>query len=380
MNRREVGWARVVQVAVVSVALLGAGGCFTDAEPTGTDPGRASGERVARVQTGPNVRYVSPDGRDDAPGTERAPWGTLSHALPLLHAGQLLYVRGGRYREDLRRLALHEGTVRDRIVVSAYPGERPVVRGLVWLKRPSYWTVDGLDVTWDEALPDAPPHMVKITGGVGWSWRNSQIWGAVGAANLLVTGWEDDEPASWSLLGNCVHGLRSTDGGNRGSNVTIGDMGDDAGPGTVERNVIFDNPTGRNLTLGYRNGRDVRGPSGVLVRFNTLYDSLTSVRLAGDTTDVRIERNILGNVESGILVRTRKLGGAEVDVSGVKVQQNLGIASVRYFHRKGLDGELSPHRAGNTLVDYVEFDDVASCSGFHSTEGVTLPYGRDAIE
>lgn len=365
---------RTLSCGAALLALLVTGGCWSDNGAVGSvqaTSGRTA-EADAGLVTGPDVRYVSPDGRDDGRGTESAPWRTLAHALERVYAGQVLYVRGGDYREDLRSIVLHEGRPDDRILVQAYPGERPVVHGLVWLRQPSYWTIDGLNVTWDASILNPSPHMVKVTGGVGWTWQNGEIWGAVGVANVLIDGGENDEPADWSFTGNCVHDLALAPGVNRGSNMTIGDMVA-AGPGTIERNVLFGVETGRNLTFGYQRAGDSGGPTDILVRYNTLYDSSSALRLAGDTSGVRIERNIFAGVRSRILIRAGTLQGG-----GVKVQQNLGVG-LRQFFLEGHTGELSPNRFGNNLVDAVDFDDVTSCAGFTSTDSVTLPYGSDAI-
>jgi hypothetical protein len=221
-------------------------------------------------------------------------------------------------------------------------------------------------------MADPPPHMVKLVGGVGWSWRNSEIWGAVAVSNVFVTGLDSGEPAEWSFVGNCVHGLTVTPGANRGSNMTVGDM-TNAGPGIIERNLFFDVQSGRNLTLGSARGGRATGPNDVLVQFNTIYDSSSAIRLAGETSDVRIQRNIIGGVSSGILLRASQLIG-----TGVKVQQNPGIGAQQFF-LDGQTGELSRNRAGNNLVAGVTFDDETSCSGFNSQDSVTLPYGKDAI-
>jgi hypothetical protein len=371
---------------LVSVVLLAVGGCWNG--DTGGGPVSRPEETQQALRSGPDVKYVSPDGSDatDAKGTKRDPWRTLRYALPKLNPGQLLYVRDGTYREDLRRMVLNPGLADEGIVVQAYPGERALVRGLVWLRQPSYWTFDGLDVTWDKKLADSPPHMVKITGGVGWTWTNSEIWGAEAASNVLITGWQASEPADWEFVGNCVHSLVGSDTVVRGSNLTVGDMPDGAGPGAIERNLFFDVEAGRNLLLGRNRGPDTGGPVDVLVRWNTFYDSDTAIALAGETREVRIERNILGGVSTRTLVRSRRLDNLEGQ-ERAKVQQNLGIASEdpkadeQLFFQEADAGDLSPNRAGNTIVDYdyVDFDDTTSCGGFNSTESVVLPYGRDAI-
>ena len=46
------------------------------------------------------------------------------------------------------------------------PGERPVLRGQLWIGDPSYWTIRGLNVKWAAGNPDEP--LVRIYGGTGW--------------------------------------------------------------------------------------------------------------------------------------------------------------------------------------------------------------------
>ena len=52
------------------------------------------------------------------------------------------------------------------MVVSNFPGERPVLRGQLWIGDPSYWTIRGINVTWAAGNPDEP--LVRIYGGTGW--------------------------------------------------------------------------------------------------------------------------------------------------------------------------------------------------------------------
>jgi len=372
-----------VQRGALVLALLAVGGCWNGSEADITTPEPT--EQV--LQAGPEVRYVSPDGDDEDEGTRRAPWETLRHALTSINPGQVLYVREGTYREDLRKMSLNQGSEDERVLVQAYPGDSPLVRGLVWLRQPSYWTIDGLDVTWDTAIAKPPPHMVKVTGGVGWTWANSRIWGAVEAANVFITGWENDEPADWEFVGNCVHDPVPGGTSQRGSNLTVGDMGPESGPGLIERNLLFGVENGRNLTLGFRRGPDQGGPTDVDVWFNTLYDSYTAIAVAGDTSDVSVERNILGDIESLTFVRSKRLAGA----GGVRVQVNLGLAPngyfekpefrqrLRFFQTPEYDGKLGAYRSGNTIVDDVSFEDTTTCGGFTTTNSVALPYGRDGI-
>lgn len=349
------------------MVLLLVAGCWSTDE-VASEPAK---RQQQASETG-EVLFVSPTGRDNWPGTKKRPWRTLAHGFETILAGQRLYVRGGVYREQLIKLAVHPGAPRRRVEVLAYPGERPVVRGLVWLRDLAHWTVDGINVTWDPRLPDPPEHMVKLTGGVGWVWRNSEMWGARATANVLIIGSRRGRPADWSFTGNCVHGLRTPPDVKRGSNLAIGDM-TRAGPGRVTRNLLFDAPGGRNMALGAgpRPGtRGASGPTGVTVSYNTVYGAAVSMALAGSTSNVVIERNLLGGTSSGTVLRARRLRGKHN-----LVRDNLGIQSKRFTLRRMGTLQLGP---GNIRSDTLALSKVASCEGFRPTTAVSA-YGRRAV-
>jgi hypothetical protein len=315
-----------------------------------------------------SIRYVSPSGKNSWPGTETKPWRTLGRALPALYAGQELLIRGGTYREQLSKLNLHQGTAIDRIVVRNYPGERVVVRGLVWMRQPSYWTIRGLNVTWDPNIRPVPRAMVKVTGGVHWIWRDSEIWGSHAASNMLIAGYGADEPAHWSVFGNCIHGLQPPASATRNSNLVIGDMGP-AGPGWIKRNLIFNDVGQQNLALGTAAG----GPTDVNVKFNTIYGGDVAISFAGDTSGVHVSRNILGGVSSDVLIRWHSPSGVD-DL----VHQNLAVQAPRFF-RWNVSKYLTIDGPGNLLSEDIVFADISTCHGFRTTAGEAAPYGRYAV-
>jgi hypothetical protein len=244
------------------------------------------------------ARYVSVDGDDGGPGTEQHPWRTLSAALPKLFAGQVLYVHGGVYREVLTHLNLHDGQEDRPIVVTNVPGERPVLEGGVWLRRPDHWSINGLNVTWDRGLKDPPRFMVKITGGVGWQWDNSEIWGSRGSANMFVAGYGRDEPSGWSLTGNCFHGLEAPPGAARATNLVLGAMGHPRS-GVISRNVIYNHEGKDNLAIGSAGA----APRNVDISYNTIYGGRVAINLRGGPRNVEVTRNVLGGTRSYLLVR-----------------------------------------------------------------------------
>src|SRR5262249_8647071 len=72
--------------------------------------------------------FVDPaKGKDDAAGSEKAPWRTINHALKQLSPGDTLYLRGGTYREHV--YCAVAGKPDSPITIRAYPGERVIVDG-----------------------------------------------------------------------------------------------------------------------------------------------------------------------------------------------------------------------------------------------------------
>jgi hypothetical protein len=316
------------------------------------------------------TRWVSPDGHNSWPGTEGQPWRTLAYAFGSLRRGQTLYVHGGTYTEFISKVHIHKGTPSQPIMVKAEPHEgRVVVKGAVFLREPSYWTIDGIDVTADPDQAEVPAALVKLTGGTRWEWRNSEIWGTGSNANVLIAGYGTDEPTRWTFKRNCVHDVEAP-GAHRVANLTIGHMGKDAGNGRVVRNLFFDVPGGKNLVVGNGGG----GPRGLKIRFNTLYGSRIGVSVAG-ARRVKFSRNIIAQMSLGFTVRGKKSSTGRIKGHGNVVAQNLAVNTV--LSRPGMQKAISG--PGNLFSSLVPFDETVDCAGFHTNATVALPYGRYAI-
>ncbi|GAB2722248.1 carbohydrate-binding protein [Streptomyces bullii] len=100
--------------------------------------------------------YVSPNGTDNAAGTESDPT-TLTSALTRVAAGGTIYMRGGTYRysQTVTIAQGNNGTSSARKTLTAYPGETPVLNFSAQAEDPanrglavngSYWHVKGLVV------------------------------------------------------------------------------------------------------------------------------------------------------------------------------------------------------------------------------------------
>lgn len=316
-------------------------------------------------------RFVGPGGDDDGPGTLQRPFETVAKGLETLRPGQTLWLRQGTYREDITSPQIRSGRSDARITVAAYPGEHPTIRGLLWLDGADYWTLDGLYVTW--AAENGPgDHMVKMTNGVGWEILNGRMWGARSFSALLVAGTKQGEPSDWVVRGNCIYDVvtQPIHHVNGDHNLYV-NTGTSAGPGVVERNILFHAPNGQNIKLGYGRSdpQPGDGTANVTIRFNTLYGALKNLSVADDSHDITIERNIIQGSDEGYAVRSYRLVG-ERNV----VRDNLlvGMEGLQYAdegYGTVIDG------GGNARVRDLDFD-ARDCDGFVPSDPTAERFGR----
>jgi len=95
--------------------------------------------------------YVATNGNDSNPGTEAAPWLTISKAASTLVAGDTVYVKEGTYSEIVR--PANSGTEGNYITYAAYPGDT-VINDL-----------SGVNTTfWDAGFAITTKSYIKVTG------------------------------------------------------------------------------------------------------------------------------------------------------------------------------------------------------------------------
>jgi hypothetical protein len=320
---------------------------------------------VARAGT---TYYVSTAGNDAAVGSSSSPWRTIGRSLTRLSPGDTLFVRAGTYSERITAPKLRAGTSALRIKVAAYPGERPVIQGLLWLHSPSYWTFDGISVTWS-AANSTSEHMVKLINGVGWSFINGEIWGARSYAAVLVTGDVANQPADWRIANNCIHDTYATHGLNQDHNIYL-NTGLTAGAGTLEHNLVFNATNGRNLKMGPSGSSG--GTVNVAVRYNTFYNAIQPVSPSYDTNHNRFEWNIIGRSQGTYgAIHAYALRGADNVAAN-----NITFATPRMLSSTG-GGVPVANGGGNQFLD-PRFDSVASCAGFHPQAAAAAAFGRFA--
>lgn len=80
------------------------------------------------IPEGEHTFFVATDGDDANAGTEDEPWATLDHAVAQVQRGDVIVVRGGvYYHDDTIRIQSTSGFTDELIVITAYPGEVPIL-------------------------------------------------------------------------------------------------------------------------------------------------------------------------------------------------------------------------------------------------------------
>ena len=305
--------------------------------------------------------YVAPSGSDSGAGSSSAPWRTLERAMEALRPGDTLVVGNGTYREKLDGLKITPGTSGGPITVKAAPGARPVLAGLLWMHDASYWHISGLNVTWDSG--SSGDHMMKFTGGTGWSYTDAEIWGARAYAAILLAG----DTRAFRLARLYVHDTVKTNGRNQDHLIYANT---DAGGGVIEYCVLADSPNGRAVKVGTPSGSsDVRG--NLTIRYSTMYNNAgpSNVQLSYKSSNVKIYRNIMVKPGSGM----QNVTALDLSGSGNVVYDNAVYASAGAVE-PGFSG--LKNGGGNITAD-PRFRDAAG-GDFHTGNAKVAAYGRYA--
>lgn len=281
--------------------------------------------------------HVAPSGSDSGTGEEGAPFESLARGLEELRPGDTLVVAGGTYREQITDVEIRPATAERPIRVVAAPGERPVVEGLLWLVEPSHWEIRGINVTWS-GRNDDEDHMVKITGGEGWTFSHAEVWDARSYAAILVAG----EPEDFRLSHLYVHDTHDTNETNQDHLVYL-NCGD--GGGVLERSILARSPNGRAVKVGGPDG-DADDVANLVIRYNTMYDNRgpSNIQLSRGARDNRIYRNIMVRSSEGM----PNVTGWELDGDNNVVHDNVGFESSDVVE-EGEDGLTDG--GGNRMLD-----------------------------
>jgi hypothetical protein len=117
MVRRAVVCAMVAGVLVIAGA----------ADPDAGQPAAPSGGMTVQTDLPRGEFCVSPNGSDQAKGSETEPWRTIQYAVDHAAPGSVVQVRAGVYHESVG--IANRGTRKAALTLRGYPGERPVLDG-----------------------------------------------------------------------------------------------------------------------------------------------------------------------------------------------------------------------------------------------------------
>ena len=72
------------------------------------------------------VYYVATNGNDNNQGTLQSPWRTIQHAADVMQPGDVVYIRGGEYNEQVQ--SVRNGTANAYITFAGYQNEVVIIR------------------------------------------------------------------------------------------------------------------------------------------------------------------------------------------------------------------------------------------------------------
>ncbi len=261
-------------------------------------------------RAGEDVRYVSPEGSDDDPGTQDEPWETVEHALSEAEPGVRILLREGAYEEEVDVEV--EGEEGRPVVLEAYPGERAVVNGQMDLVDARHVRVSGLVFEGEDTSGTA----IRVTGGEDVEFSHNEVTGYQGsdsAQGFLIT----DGALRVRLVGNRIHDLGTWSEHDHGIYCRSSDEA------YIANNLIYRLDQGAGIHLYDDDGE---GCDDATIVANTIVDNQTS----GIVVSRGADRNlIVGNVIAGHSDRdNRSYGYALRQGDGVGednvVRDNLG--------------------------------------------------------
>ncbi|WP_246635643.1 sigma-70 family RNA polymerase sigma factor [Actinoplanes hulinensis] len=230
-------------VAAATAASVVAAGAFSYAVRT---------EKVEPLQELASTIVVAPDGTAAGDGTVARPY-TLARAVEAVRPGQTIALRGGIYRLAAPIVITTGGDARNRITLTGYQGERPVLDAAAlpddtWAvtHEADFWTVRGLEVTGSRShayvcvsCANNVFQRLALHGNVrgGLTLRDPDTV----ANQVLDSDFFDNDGIGLGVkfgsgAGNLVRGNRAYRNGDNGF-----DLGDFASPVTVDTNWSYAN-------------------------------------------------------------------------------------------------------------------------------------------
>ncbi|HEY0868560.1 MAG TPA: hypothetical protein VGE01_14345, partial [Fimbriimonas sp.] len=234
-----------------------------------------------------------------------------------------------------------------------------------WLSQPSFWTIDGLNVTWQDGIASTK-HMVRLVNGVGWVFVNAEVWGAKSYGAILVAGTVPDEPRNWRIRRCVIHDTYKSNDTNQDQLIYC-NTANLRGRGIIERNILYNALNGMGVKLGGPDP-DSFGTHNVTVRYNTIYNTSQNILVSWRSSGNQIYRNIFQKTGSNY----SNIRGYQLVGQGNVAYDNVGYeAKSMFLNDPGYVGVSD--LGGNVFPVNPDFYDH---SAFFPINEAAQPYGR----
>lgn len=283
--------------------------------------------------------YVAPNGDNSNSGTSpSSAWRTIAKANSAVGPGDVVYLRGGRFKDDPIRPG-KSGTSSAPIRYVAYSGETPVltsdkVGGLsdaINLTNRSYIEIDGIHIDGVERNPRARvDHFVTITNGSYNTIRNGVFRFATGWHGIRLTDSHHNK-----LLNNVIDVVGIYDNGS----------GQDWGDGIqIKKGSHHNLVEGNVVTRGAHNLLQVDGEYNVIR--NNVFDNDWSELLGSGKGGRNLSLMGLYNVFENNVVRNAMASTDRAGNAGMKVEGQHNIVRRNIIFANSNEGITTQSRAG----------------------------------
>lgn len=307
------------------------------------------------------TRFVSTSGDDSDNGSWDKPWKTLNRAVQTVKAGDLIYVREGRYTLNNPVLLNRRGQANRWIVISGYPGEKAILdaarldtddEAALVLRNAAYIRVQNLRIqnSPTKGIAVQRSHHIDLFYN-----RISSTWGSGIAA------WGDSGDKIWCdyirIIGNHVYKPNSKDM-FRGS----GEQRKPPHEGVTLARVSNFEVAWNEVSYGDKEGIDCKGPCrhGKIhhnhVHHHDNHPFSVGIYIDAWTEalyDIEIFRNTVHDCGDGIHINSED----GVDVENIDVHHNVlynfhwtGIAVHNWAEKDGKKGWTRDVRIWNNTV------------------------------
>lgn len=345
------------------------------------------------------VYYVSKTGNDHNPGTDIKPFKTIQKAADVAVAGDIVYVKQGRYNEKV--VIKNSGNPGMYITFTSYPGNKVTIdgtglsmsswQGLIHIYGKSYVNISGFQIinSPQAGIRVDKSHHIKIEKNyiynielspikVGWGYSNNIIidrnivdrpyknkWGA-----SYLAGWQE----AISISNVDIVEVKNNRVLRNGKGECI-DLKDGTKHGKVFKNIVE-----RCSAAGiYIDAYAAPDQYDISVYQNIVRDLSTGIMIGaekgGTLRNVRIYNNIIYNNEKpGIIISSYSLAGYQPKIYSVFItnniidKSNIGIAIQT---RKGNNIRVSDVIIRNNIVSNNKIGQISV--------GLSYPYIQNLI-